>query len=98
MADTPKHVIPRDGSARLGGPRPDPPQRPSKTHEAPPAPKAFAGSYANDQSVVGRFPIDSKTFSEIGGEPSPRQLAQRARGGAPVESTTPKDLPPAPLG
>ena len=98
MAKKTSHVIVRDGSAALGQPfRPQPAPPPSKSHEAPPAPKAFAASYSNDQGIVGRFPVDPKTFSEIGGTPSPRQ--RLARGEKVVDNpTTPRDLPPAPLG
>jgi hypothetical protein len=70
------HVSPRDGSAGLGGPRPPVAPRPSRTHEAPPAPKAFAGSYS-DLSTVGQFEVDRATFEGLKGEPNPGQLGQR---------------------
>jgi len=96
MADTPKHVIPRDGSAGLGGPRPDVPARPSPDHTAETGNSSFPAA-CTEKNYNGTDDA-RRAFELAHGTPSPRQLAQRARGGAPTASTTPKDLPPAPLG
>ena len=85
MADTPPHVLPRDGSAGLGGPRPDPPVRPSQDHEAETGHEAFDPSYG-DRSTVGVY--DERRAFEAGhGTPSPRQLAQRGKDVVPKAKT-----------
>jgi hypothetical protein len=87
MATKTDHVIVRDGSAALGGPPPRIVPKPSESHEAPPAPKAFAAPYSTDHSVVGHFPVDPKTFADLGSTPSPRQRAQRGENVVPKAKT-----------
>ena len=69
MATKKSHVLLRDGSAKLGGPRPDPPKRPAK-------PKASrdAGYFlpsGDPQGIKGSFPIDATAKVPIQGRSTP---------------------------
>jgi hypothetical protein len=97
MAGRTDHVIVRNGSPSLAEPRPTPAPRPAEDHTAETGIAEFGGAYA-DKSYVGQRD-ERANFAKATGTPSPRQLAQRKRGGNPADqSTTPKDLPAAPLG
>lgn len=74
-----------DGSANLGGPRPDPPVRPSHDHEASTGHEAFDPSYG-DRSTVGVYD-ERRAFEAVHGTPSPRQLAQRGENVVPKAKT-----------
>jgi hypothetical protein len=75
MAEKTDHVLPRDGRAAFGGPRPPMPERPSKgPKEAETGTKEFGGY--GDSRVTGHLDA-RRQFEGAAGTPSPRQLAAR---------------------
>jgi hypothetical protein len=78
MANKPHHVLLRDGSARRGGPRPDPPARPAKPKREAESGSASFGPAYSDRGHVGVYDA-RKAFENAHGNPSPRQLAERGQ-------------------
>lgn len=94
MANTPSHVIPRDGSVK-GGPPPAPPEVPkiAPSKEAETGIAQFGGSYG-DASTVGHFDA-RRQFEAAHGAPSPRQRV--ARGDLKITPSEKRGPFPAPL-
>ena len=80
MAKT-DHVILRDGSANLGGPRPPVPSRPRGPDREAEGAGQFGGGYS-DSKTVGVYPVD---FNKVRAHRNPRPL----RTEVPVEKPPP---------